>query len=937
MFSISAYAQNFETIRYYSKYNEINSDIIYNIEEDKNNNFWLATDNGIIKFNGNTFKKLSIKDGLPSNDIFKIKIDSKNRIWLTGYYSGLYCIYNEKIIKIKNSSNYNAIEFFYEKKDTVFFKNEYYNFITYLTKDNVLKTYNKTNVFRVKSFSNGETEIFKNFTKNTYFITHKNKKITIPNGFVFHPNLSPKYPTFVKDKNISKYHPLNRYVNGDIIFYKEGKWENLNGHKNIKILNTDFENNYIIFRDNKKDRIVVYKDHKLDKELSDRLSYFSTKISKIYYAIIDSKKNIWFVTNDNQLIYIPDNYNQIVSYESSMIFGNNEHSIKYGKHLNEDTFILTNNNHLFKFNLNKKTKKIIDSYHDENAYKLIFRENDFIVCTNKNIYIYDRKSENLIRSVNITPNKNVKIFDNEIYFLKGTSINTLSSKVLEIKNEIRFKDFIKMNNQFVLTNESFIISKSKHEKKHLKRKISFINSINQYGENLIVGTNSNGLYFLNSKLKTKYETSLDENVIDLKVDKNLIYLLTTKSFRVYEINNGSFKLINLKTNFDGLLNPKYTNLDFDDKTIYIFGQNGITKITKRNLEYVPQANIEIDCDQFSTINNTKIVLERENNNLNFKFNINTFDNPDIFKRYIKLNKNKELNKWELTKSKSILIKDLNPGKYSLSFKIESENNNFKPVIKTIYFQIKPFFWETIYFKGFLFILTLLTIYIILKIYKNKIKSKALIIQKMNDLELKALKSQMNPHFIFNTLNSLQSVILTKDDRIVNDFFNKFSKMLRSTLNILNADKVTILDEVNYIKSYLELEQLRGINEFDYFMDIDKNLDLNEFEIPVMMLQPIIENALEHGISKVNHKGEIIISIKASNQNLLISILDNGIGIDTNVSSTQKSKEKSYACKIIQERIKILNIVSKTKYKIEWIDLKSKNQSGTQFNLYIIKK
>jgi hypothetical protein len=218
LFSFITFAQKYETIRHFNKYNELNSDIIYNIEEDLNGFFWISTDNGILKYNGNKFKKLTTENGLPSNDIFKINTDSNNRIWLTGYFHGLYYIYNDKVFKIKNSDKYNTLEYLYENKDTVFFKNSNYDNISFVSKSNILQDIplNREKT-RLMCFKDSNIEVFKNSIKNSFFLIQDDKKITVPNGYIFYPNLSATYPAFVKDNSYTKHHSSNRVINNDII------------------------------------------------------------------------------------------------------------------------------------------------------------------------------------------------------------------------------------------------------------------------------------------------------------------------------------------------------------------------------------------------------------------------------------------------------------------------------------------------------------------------------------------------------------------------------------------------------------------------------------------------------------------------------------------------------------------------------------------------
>jgi sensor histidine kinase YesM len=942
LISFLTFAQKYETIRYFNQNNGLNSEIIYNIEEDTNNFFWISTDNGVLKYNGNSFKKFTINNGLPSNDIFKIKIDSKNRIWLTGYYHGLYYIHKDKVFKVKNSDKYNTLEFLYEHRDTVFFKNLYHKNVTFITNSsNVLKSLpinqSKTRLF---IFQDQNLEVYSDFNKNSFFIKYNNRRIEVPSGYVYYPNLSSSNPTFVKDDKIINYHSLNRVISNDIIFFRDGKWHKLLDKivsEKVKILNRDIENSYT-FLSISKNKIIVLKNNKQDYNLSKLYSNLPIDLDKIYFTFIDASNNIWVITNANQLIFIPKNYLQISSYNEKSIFGNNPSTIKYGLNYKDKFFLITNDN-LFGF-FDKKNKKysIIDTYNNEIPYKLIANDKLLILCTNNSHYYYDNTNFKLLKKLKAKSNKNSKIIDNKLFFSKGGSLNTNDGQILQIKKSIRFKDFLKINDTYYCSNENHIISKSVKENTHKRRALKYINVIEKYNDYIIVGTNSNGLMLLDQNLKTICKIDNSKNICDIKIEKNIVYVLTTNSLYVYQILNNKFILLKVKTNKDGILDSRNKNINTDNNNIYIFSQSGITIIDKRNLAIKSNAKIDFECSEFSTNEDKVVRLKRENNTLNFLFNVNSFENEGNFKKLIRFDSDYFINnpKWEEINNKNFTYKDLNPGYYTLTLKLTSENL-LKDEVKEIKFYIEPYFWETKLFY-FVVIIVFVSILVFLFLYyKRRVAKKYQLINKMNDLELKALKSQMNPHFVFNTLNGLQSIIFTKSEIEINNYFVKFSRLLRITLEILNKDKVTFNDEINYLKSYVELEQVRKINDFIFTINIESSLDLNKIEVPVMLLQPLVENAIEHGINKINTQGILKINVKYLNHTISVEIEDNGIGIDLDKIKNKKytNNENSFACNIIKDRIKILNIVSKNKYKIEWFNLNSENKTGTRVVFSIV--
>ncbi len=152
-------------------------------------------------------------------------------------------------------------------------------------------------------------------------------------------------------------------------------------------------------------------------------------------------------------------------------------------------------------------------------------------------------------------------------------------------------------------------------------------------------------------------------------------------------------------------------------------------------------------------------------------------------------------------------------------------------------------------------------------------------RKMRELEQAALRSQMNPHFIFNALNSIQSFVAKGDRQTANSYLARFAKLMRSTLYLANAQKITLHEELDMLENYLELEQMRFQNVFRYQITSAENLDLFDVEIPPMLVQPFIENAILHGLTPKNGPGMIHVDFRLEGRHLAITVKDNGIGLE----------------------------------------------------------
>ncbi len=199
------------------------------------------------------------------------------------------------------------------------------------------------------------------------------------------------------------------------------------------------------------------------------------------------------------------------------------------------------------------------------------------------------------------------------------------------------------------------------------------------------------------------------------------------------------------------------------------------------------------------------------------------------------------------------------------------------------------------------IVLILSLFLIIGIliFRNKLKYKE---YKADIFNERLLRIQMNPHFIFNSLTSIQSYMLEKDAKKAAFYLSAFSKLTRSILNNSRQELITITEEIETIENFLKIQKLRFNDVFESELTIDEDLDTDFFLIPPMLSQPFIENAIVHGFKNIDYKGLITINFSKDAENLIISITDNGLGI----KNEKVKKHKSHATEITKERINILN-------------------------------
>jgi|GEM_PF-1187344 len=264
-------------------------------------------------------------------------------------------------------------------------------------------------------------------------------------------------------------------------------------------------------------------------------------------------------------------------------------------------------------------------------------------------------------------------------------------------------------------------------------------------------------------------------------------------------------------------------------------------------------------------------------------------------------------------------------------------------IATIHIAIP--WWKSLWFR-ILFICSVLTLAAFL--YKRKIdrtrkeeRQAAEVKKLVAEAEMAALRAQMNPHFIFNSLNSIDYYIIKKDQETASDYLNRFSRLIRLVLKNSQQERVSLKEDLEALQLYIQLERLRFKNAFEYNISISEDLHQDQLKIPPMLIQPYVENAIWHGLMQQKNKaGKLLLKLYIENNFLICHIEDNGIGREAALIRKSKSgsKQKSFGMKITGDRLALLNTNTDaaSTATVAVIDLKNEDGSaaGTRVELMI---
>jgi ligand-binding sensor domain-containing protein/two-component sensor histidine kinase len=250
---------------------------------------------------------------------------------------------------------------------------------------------------------------------------------------------------------------------------------------------------------------------------------------------------------------------------------------------------------------------------------------------------------------------------------------------------------------------------------------------------------------------------------------------------------------------------------------------------------------------------------------------------------------------------------LPPGNYIFELRSANSDGKWSDGVKTIAITIYPPWWQTWWFRlAVLLALSGITFYFVRRRIRV-IRHEADLQQKITETEMMALRTQMNPHFIFNSLNSIREMILNNENKEASHYLSKFAHLMRLTLDQSSQSFVSLRGTLDYLHRYIEMEKIRN-GHFTYTIDVDEMLDTDETVLPPMLIQPFIENAIWHGTAENHRNININIEFKKQFNQLICTIEDNGIGIQQSLQNKNVEGDGHHSVGIanIKNRIQLLN-------------------------------
>jgi ligand-binding sensor domain-containing protein len=453
---------------------------------------------------------------------------------------------------------------------------------------------------------------------------------------------------------------------------------------------------------------------------------------------------------------------------------------------------------------------------------------------------------------------------------------------------------------------------------------SNIYSIKNINNNLWLAS-SNGLIIYNSKKDTvikiinaasgltgnvAYSTELDNN--------NSVWCSTNAG--LLKINPLNYEILRIHPSAGLQAGEFNAACYFKDSNGMLFfgGINGVSYFNPSNINYssysptpfvesVKIFNTEIALGE-NIINVNHINLKHNENFITFEFAVTNYVNSleNIF-RYKLENLDKD---WIDAGSRNYAnYSNLPPGNYTLMLQSANSNGVWSKEIKKLTITIEPAWWQICWLQLLFLLLVVTGIFYLIRNRIKVIRREATYKQKIAETEMQALRAQMNPHFIFNSLNSIENFIMQNEKRLASDYLNKFARLIRMILDSSRNEIVPIAIDLEALQLYIDLEQLRFNNKFIYKTNIDPTLLTGDYRVPSLLIQPYVENAIVHGLAhSENENLELIISATLNIDKIIYTIQDNGIGREQAAAYNlhNKPQHKSVGLKITENRINNFN-------------------------------
>lgn len=940
--------------------------VVYHALQDKNGFIWFATNQGVSRFDGRSFKNFSKENGLPDNEILRLYLDRHNNMWFISI-SGIPSVcYNGTIQSLNDCKGVFSITEDLQS-DSIFLNASNTQGVN--LHSGRYSSLNKTGAWRFtyQSFGTGyapcwipQLNASSEKKINFYFslADYDNYKITIKS------NTKTTTCTFPY-KRMDGYFPINiKFLHtfnprkGSLLFLSDVFYEadslGLKKICTIKSLQLEYRDINAIFCENDSILWCCTRNRGLLRITNFQSPNRSIKtfFPKTFCTSIlkDHEGGYWVTTYNDGVYYLPN----LNAYYLSGLQNLAAKDVKTIRVIDKQRVVAGfTNGSIIEVNLADLKSKAYSRWNNANTNNRImdiqpYGKDQLMIASDYGLHTLS--SRDICKTVFlgislkgafVMPDTSIALASGSCIYIYNpynkTARTIFSNRTTCVSGMNNTLYWGALNGVYAYTNDSLHYLGKKYPQLS-----GIINRINIAPDSAIWISTQQGVSILkNEHLTTigKEQGLVSDMCKDVLFEGNTAWISTDRGIsRVayhWDHDTPVYTTSSITEN-DGLISSDVNQIAISGQYIWAATASGICFISKNSASHNmlnPLININTVVRGSETIvPSDTIAIDYKKNKLRIELSGISFRSgkQTTFEyRFKNLDSN-----WASTATDVLEFSTLPFGIHTFEVRAVDRWGNKSNPVKRMTISVIPPFWKTFWFILCTYLFTAILIgcavYIYFRIQQRK-KDKVYQIKKgMAELEMKVLRGQMNPHFIFNCLGSIQHHILRADTANANLYLYKFSKLIRNILQYSIAADITLAEELEILELYLDLEKVRLGERMNYVVEVAADLDPTDISIPSMIIQPYVENAIKHGITPLEDKqGNIIISFSKVNNYLVCTIDDDGIGMNASIAAHKTSFPGyiSLGTGITKSRIDIINAIQKDKILLATSDKGINNTSA----------
>lgn len=941
-------------MQHYGTENGLASNRVYACIQDAKGYMWFATDNGVSRFDGKEFKNFTSNDGLPDNDITDIATDTKGRIWLSCfngqpcYISGnrVYTMANDRTLaQITGVGHY--FKFRPYGKGLIATNMDRHNYEVD-ARGNISRIAPKNPIYPL-----GDHVLHAGLNRR-FILYDKHYRavdsMTVP---VSHSPIETKKPMiyllgetrfaiptqtdicYIYSIRGDKFSPVDSVKSPypfPAVFQYHGKiWGNDPGVGVVPIL----------------DNMQVDTRRRIE---------FPGKL--LLYFFEDREGNLWGCTAGNGIYMKPQGGYSHYNEEDGMYANNVIKLAVYGN----DIFLGYDNTTVQCLSKNKIVDiqtgvppsvygKISDMYVDDR----------YIVLGTYSYLIVISRATGRIQSMQTAETTNIKCIagnkKHELFY--GTHRGCLGIKLPNRVEGFVYKGRVTAlhcdeNGDLLVGTLHGLIRQQMRDGRTYGNPEPFLGTqdftvscIANLGNVLVVGTTQKGILLIRGNDHEFVRLSDEMSNVNCKsifIHGNGIWVASFSGIYNIRLNGGihNYSVRHLHTG-NGLPGNDINDILVMNDTVYAATPDGLLYFpenmgghkTDKPQTYIH--HVQVNGTSFDAL-----PLELPSDSNTVKIHFSGIDFKSLGNMHFKYRLKGMNETWQYTDMNHVIFESLPPGEYTFEVYAMNAQDIWSGQPAVLHFSISPAWWQSTWFKLGTAVLGALLIYVFLNVYLGKKHQKQFreesLKKQMAEMELKAIKAQINPHFIFNTLNAIQYFINNDQNGPAETYLVKLGSLLRNTLEFSNRMVIPLDDEIQYLNNYLQLEKLRFDEHFTFHIHNLLPTGMHATEVPTMVLQPHIENALRHGLrQKKGIEKKVDIRFGMENDALVCEIEDNGIGREAAALQVKSAgiSHPSRGVELSNNKLRVYEAITGKKIRTEIIDRYTENMpSGTLVRIII---